>query len=239
MRINKFLAFCGVCARRKADELVKSGRVKVNGEVLTDLSYQVNIEKDVVEVDGKVVKPPSKVYYLFYKPRGYLTSMYDPFNKKTIKPFLDRLPVRVFPVGRLDKESEGLLLLTNDGELANKLLHPRYEVKRTYLVWVTPKLKNERIEKLLNEGVLIGEKLIKPINFALVKKEKDQWVYQVEVKEGVKREVRKMVGILGGRVHKLKRIQFGPIKLGNLKPGEIRKLSEKEVEELLNFQKSL
>jgi len=237
MRINKYLAFCGVCARRKADELVKQGRVKVNGEVLWDLSYQVDPEKDLVEVDGKPVKPPKKFYYIFYKPRGYLTSLYDPFNKETIKPFLDKLPVRVFPVGRLDKDSEGLLLLTNDGDLANRLLHPRYEIKRVYLVWVTPKLKEEKIKKLLEEGALIGEKVIKPLEFKLFKKDKDGWIYKVVVKEGVKREVRKMVGVLGGRVHRLKRIQFGPIKLGNLKPGEIRKLSEKELKELLKLQK--
>ncbi|NPA38956.1 MAG: rRNA pseudouridine synthase [Thermodesulfobacteria bacterium] len=242
MRLNKFLSFCGVCSRRKADELIKAGKVKVNGKVITELGIQVDPEKDKVEVNGKLVKPPKKLYYLFYKPRGYITSLYDPYNKKTIAEFIKKLPLRVFPVGRLDRDSEGLLLLTNDGDLANKLLHPRYEVKRTYLVWVTPKLSEEKISNLLKNGVIIANKRVKPLKFELFKKDGEEWVYRVVVKEGVKREVRKMVGFLGGRVHRLKRIEFGPLKIGNLKPGEIRPLSEKEVKKLydfLNLEKSL
>jgi len=239
MRLNKFLAYCGVTSRRKADDLIKAGKVSVNGEVIKDLSYQVNPEKDKVFVENKPVIPPPKVYYLFYKPKGFLTSLYDPHNRETIKPFLDKLPYRVFPVGRLDKHSEGLLLLTNDGDLANLLLHPRYGVERTYLVWVTPQLKNKKIKNLLKNGVTIENKLIKPLKFELLKKEKNQWVYKVCVKEGVKREVRKMVAYLGGKVHRLVRIQFGPLALKNLKPGEIRALTKKELNSLLNFVNQL
>ena len=239
MRIGKFLSYCGITSRRKTKDLILSGRVKVNGKVVRDLSFQVDPEKHEVTVDGKLVTPPPKVYYLFYKPKGYITSLYDPYGKKNIREFLEKLPYRVFPVGRLDRESEGLLLLTNDGDLANYLLHPRYEVKRIYKVWVTPCLSKKRIEKLLEKGVIVGEKLIKPLEFKLIKKEKDKWIYKVVVKEGVKREVRKMVGSLGGRVHKLLRIQFGPLKLKNLKPGEIRPLNLNELEELFNFVNQL
>ncbi|MFN4131458.1 MAG: pseudouridine synthase, partial [Caldimicrobium sp.] len=141
MRLSKFLAFCGFGSRRKNIELILSGKVVINGIVVKDLSHKVDPEKDRVFVDGKEIKPPPKVYYLFYKPRGYITSLYDPHHRKTIKCFLEKIPYKVFPVGRLDKESEGLLLLTNDGDLANTLLHPKYEIKRTYLVWVNPKPK--------------------------------------------------------------------------------------------------
>ncbi len=239
MRLNKFLSYCGVASRRKADELIKAGKVIINGKVVTDLSYKVDLKKDKVIVNGKKVVPPPKVYYLFYKPRGFITSMFDPFNKETIRQFLEKLPYKVFPVGRLDKQSEGLLLLTNDGDLANTLLHPKYQVIRTYWVWVTPELKKEKIKRLLEKGVLIGNKRVKPLKFKLLKKDRTQWIYEVSVKEGVKREVRKMIGFLGGRVHRLLRISFGPLSLKSLKPGEIRPLNKKELSELLSFVNQL
>ncbi len=239
MRLCKFLSYCGVTSRRKAKDLILKGKVKINGEVIKDLSFQVDPDKHQVTVNDKPVIPPPKVYYLFYKPRGYITSLYDPYGKKNIKIFLEKLPYRVFPVGRLDRESEGLLLLTNDGDLANYLLHPRYEVKRVYKVWVSPRLSEEKIKLLLKKGTVVGEKRVKPLVFKFVGKDENGWIYEVVVKEGIKREVRKMVGSLGGRVHKLLRIQFGPLRLKNLKPGEIRPLNLKELENLFDFVKSL
>lgn len=233
MRLSKFLALCGFGSRRKNKDLILQGRVVINGFVVTDLSYKVDLDKDKVLVDGQEVKPQPKVYYLFYKPKGYLTSLSDPHHRETIKNFLDKLPYRVFPVGRLDKESEGLLLLTNDGDLANCLLHPRYAIERTYLVWVRPRLTEKGISQLIREGIVIEEKRIRPLEFTFVKREKNFWVYKVTVKEGVKREVRKMVSFLGGRVYKLLRISFGPLKLKNIKPGEIRPLDEEEKRKLM------
>ncbi len=235
MRLGKFLAYCGVCSRRKARDLILEGKVSVNGKIVKDLSYQVDLSKDKVCVKNQFITPPPKVYYLFYKPKGFLTSLWDPHEKKTIKSFLEKLPYKVFPVGRLDKYSEGLLLLTNDGDLANKLLHPRYEVIRIYQVWVSPKLETEKIYKLKNQGLCIEKRLVKPLKFELIKNEQKKWVYEVVVKEGVKREVRKMISYLGGKVHKLLRVQFGPLKLKNLKPGEIRPLSSQELKELFFF----
>jgi len=235
MRLSRFLALCGLGSRRKNKDLILQGKVSVNGEVVKDLSLEVDPERDEVSVEGKRLKPPSRVYYLFYKPRGYLTSLYDPHHRKTIKPFLDRLPYRVFPVGRLDKESEGLLLLTNDGELANLLLHPRYEVVRTYQVWVNSWLSQEGIKELLEKGIELEGKIIKPLEFRLVKTSKGAFIYQVSVKEGVKREVRKMVAYLGGKVLRLLRVSFGPLKLKGLKPGEIRPLTPRELKGLLDF----
>jgi len=239
MRLNKFLSFCGIASRRKAENLILSGKVSINGKIVKDLSYKVDPKKDKVFVEGKLITPPPKVYYLFYKPKGILTSLYDPHHKETIKPFLDKLPFRVFPVGRLDKHSEGLILLTNDGELANLLLHPRYEVKRVYKVWVSPKLKKEKIERLIKSGVIIENKLIKPLSFDLLGANKDKWIYQITVKEGIKREVRKIINYLGGKVYRLVRVKFGPLSLGNLKPGEIRPLSKKELRKLFSFVSQL
>ncbi len=240
MRLSKFLAYCGIASRRKAKDFILQGKVKINGKVVRDLSYQVDLEKDVVEVNGRKLIPPPKVYYLFYKPRGYMTSLFDPHERKTIAKFLKKLPYRVFPVGRLDKESEGLLLLTNDGDLAHKLLHPKFEVKRIYLVWVKPQLDKKHIKKLLKEGILIEGKKVKPTHFQELKKEKNGiYVYKVIVKEGVKREVRRIVAFLGGDVIRLLRIGFGPLKLKGLKPGEIKELNEEEKKRLLEFVKSL
>lgn len=235
IRLSKYLALCGFGSRRKNKDLILQGRVVINGKIIKDLSFKVDPEKDKVFVDGKEAKLPPKVYYLFYKPRGYITSFYDPHHRKTIKPFLEKLPYPVFYVGRLDKESEGLLLLTNDGDLAQLLLHPRYEVTRTYHVWVKPKLSDSAIKELLKKGIQLEGKIIKPIEFKLIKTSRGAFIYQVVIKEGIKREVRKMISYLGGEVLRLVRIAFGPLKLKNLKPGEIRPLTKRELEELKNY----
>ncbi len=242
MRLSKFLAFCGVASRRKTKKLILEGKVEINGKTVTDLSYRVDPQKDVVKVEGKLIKVPPKVYYMFYKPPGVLTTLYDPHaqnEKETIKPFLEKLPYKVFPVGRLDKESEGLLLLTNDGDLAYKLLHPKFGIKRTYLVWVKPFISQRKINKVLKEGVKLKERLVKPVEFKFIRMEEDYNVYKVIVKEGIKREVRKIVGYLGARVYRLLRISFGPLKLVGLKPGEIRELTEEEKKKLFDFLKNL
>lgn len=232
IRLSKFLALCGLGSRRKNKELILSGRISINGEVVRDLSRKVNPERDRVYFDGKELKVPPKVYYIFYKPKGYLTSLYDPHHRKTIKLFLKKIPYRVFPVGRLDKESEGLLLLTNDGDLANILLHPRFGIPRIYHVWVRPEIPKERIVNLLSRGLALEGRLVKPVRFQFLKKAHDCYVYEVEIKEGLKREIRKMVSYMGSQVIRLVRIAFGPLKLKDLKPGEIRPLSVEELKEL-------
>jgi 23S rRNA pseudouridine2605 synthase len=235
MRLVKFLALAGLASRRKAADLVKQGKVQINGRFVLNLSYQVDPERDQVLVEGKEVKLPPKVYYLFYKPRGYLTSLYDPHHRKTIAEFLRELPYRVFPVGRLDKDSEGLLLLTNDGDLANLLLHPRFEMVRTYHVWVDKAFSSLQIKKVLEEGVEVEGKIVKPLNFRLIKKDNHYFVYEVKLKEGRKREVRRIVKSMSGNVKRLLRVGYGPLTLGNLKPGEIVELKGKELEKLLAF----
>ena len=235
MRLVKFLAFAGIASRRKVAQLIKQGKVQVNGQVVFDLSYQVNLEKDRVSVEGKEVKIPPKVYYIFYKPRGYLTSLHDPHHRKTIAEFLRRIPYRVFPVGRLDKDSEGLLLLTNDGDLANLLLHPRFEVVRTYQVWVDKFFSNSEIEKVSKNGVEVEGKIVKPSSFRFLKKDGRFFVYEIKLKEGRKREVRRIIKSISGTVKRLLRVGFGPLTLSDLKPGQIVELKGKDLENLLAF----
>ena len=232
MRLNRFLARAGVASRRKVEELVRAGRVKVNGRVVTDLSLRVDPDRDRVEVDGREVRLPEPVYYLFYKPCGYLTALSDPHGRPTIAPFLKDLPPGVFPVGRLDRDSEGLLLLTNDGELAQRLLHPRYEIPRVYRVWLVRPPREDLLERIRREGLEIEGRRVFPEEIRLVKKSRRECVYEVRLHEGRKREVRKIFAAAGSRVKRLLRIRFGPLRLGSLKPGEIRPLSPKEIRAL-------
>ena len=228
MRLSRFLARAGVTSRRKAEELIRAGRVRVNGRVITELSFRVVPERDRVEVDGKEVKLPERVYYLFYKPRGFLTALSDPHGRPTIKEFLRGLPPGVFPVGRLDRDSEGLLLLTNDGDLAQKLLHPRYEIPRVYRVWLTRPPREDLLLRILREGLEIEGRRVFPEEIKLIRRSRRECVYEVRLHEGRKREVRKIFATAGSRVKRLVRIQFGPLRLSDLRPGEIRPLSPEE-----------
>ncbi len=229
VRLNKFLSQAGVCSRRKADELIRAGRVKIDGKLVTEVGVKVDPESQIVEVDGKRIEPSLPVYYLFYKPAGYLTSLSDPHGRKTIAEFLKGMPERVFPVGRLDAATEGLLLLTNDGELANRLLHPRYGLKRVYHATVKGHPSPEKINRLLKEGVIVEGRRIFPKSIKLLKKNARGSTYEVIVGEGRKREVRKLFAAIGHPVIRLKRVAFGPLTLKGLRPGEIRPLSPKEI----------
>ncbi|QJA06348.1 rRNA pseudouridine synthase [Thermosulfurimonas marina] len=232
MRLARFLARAGVTSRRKAEDLVRSGRVKVNGQVVTDLSFRVDPERDRVEVDGQEVRLPEKVYYLFHKPRGYLTALSDPHGRPTLAEFLGGLPPGVFPVGRLDRDSEGLLLLTNDGELAQRLLHPRYAIPRVYRVWLTRPPREDLLERIRREGLEIEGRRVFPDEVRLVKRSRRECVYEVRLHEGRKREVRRIFAAAGSRVKRLVRVAFGPLKLGDLPPGKMRPLTSWELRAL-------
>ncbi len=226
------MARAGVSSRRKADELIKEGKVKVNGQVVTEVGLKVDPQRQKIEVDGRPVSLEPLVYYVFYKPRGYLTSLYDPHGRPTIARFLKGLPVRVFPVGRLDADTEGLLLLTNDGELAHHLLHPRYGIKRTYQATVKGHPRPEDLERLLKEGVVVEGRRVFPKSIKLLKKGPRSTTFKVVVGEGRKREVRKLFAAIGHPVIALKRVAFGPLTLKGLKPGEMRPLSLRELKQL-------
>ena len=208
--------------------------MKVNGVTIDEFNHEIDAEKDLVEVDGKVVKLVyEKVYYILNKPRGYLTTLSDPFNRKTVLDLIrDKVKEHVFPVGRLDKDSEGLLILTNDGELANRIMHPRYGVLKKYVVKVKGNLSRDDITRL-RKGVEIGDGYISSFDLVKVMDVKDGiTTVLVGLKEGKKRQIRKMFSKLNKDVLRLIRISIGPLKMGNLKSGEIRRLREREVKEL-------
>lgn len=226
IRINKFIASCGVCSRRNADEIILQSRVKINGRVVTDLATKVTSE-DKVEVDNKeIMLEKNKIYIMLNKPVGYITTSKEQFNRPSV---LDLVKVeeRVFPVGRLDMDSEGLLILTNDGEFTNKITHPTKHIAKQYEVVLKEKITHKSIEKL-ESGVDIGGYITKPAN---VKRLKEN-VILITIKEGKNRQIRKMCEAIDNKVLSLKRVQIGKLKLGNLKIGEYKMLALEDIENI-------
>lgn len=222
-RVQKIISNAGYCSRRKAEELIEKGLVFVNSRRI-HLGDRADARKDEITVNGKKLEFSKKIYLIFNKPYGYLTTTKDPKNSKTIMRFI-KTKERVYPVGRLDKDSEGLLILTNDGDFANKIMHPRYEINKTYFVAVDKKISDENI-KNLEEGVLVEErKTSKAKVERLTEKE-----FNITIHEGRKRIIRKMLAALGYNVVRLIRISIGKLQLGDLKAGRCRELSEKEKE---------
>lgn len=228
LRLNKFLAECGVASRRKADELIESGHVQVNGKTVYELGVRVTPETDRVTVDGKPVRPEAqKIYVVFYKPENVLTTMEDPEGRPTVADFMEQLPVRVFPVGRLDWDTEGLLLLTNDGEFAQRVMHPREEIPKTYLAKLDGKPTDEQLQKLKN-GVTIPGGRVKALHVERAKvgdSRQYDWV-KIIIGEGKNRQVRHMFNKIGFDVKKLKRVAIGQLTLGPLAKGEYAFLDE-------------
>ncbi len=232
-RLQKILAAAGVASRREAEKIITAGRVRVNGKVITELGSKFDAAKVRISVDGKPIKQEDKVYYLFYKPRGVVTTMSDPQNRRSIADFVHELPERVFPVGRLDYNTEGLLLLTNDGALAQALMHPSHEVKKTYLVKVVGIVPQEDFDKL-RIGVKLEDGMTAPaiVNLLDYDHEHKATLFDITIHEGRNRQVRRMCDAIGFPVRELKRIKLGPIKLSNLGRGKFRPLSENELAQL-------
>jgi 23S rRNA pseudouridine2605 synthase len=221
LRLNKFLADCGVASRRKADQMIEEGHIQVNGKTVYELGVRVE-PHDRVTVDGKPVKPATqKIYVVFYKPENVLTTMEDPEGRPTVADYMEQLPVRVFPVGRLDWDTEGLLLLTNDGDFAQKVMHPREEIPKTYLAKLDGKPRPEELQKLLR-GVTIPGGKVKALYVETAKvgdSEQYGWV-KIVIGEGKNRQVRFMFQKIGYDVKKLKRVAIGQLTLGQLQKGE-------------------
>lgn len=238
MRINKYIASCGVASRRKAEELIISGRVTINGELVTDLSTKIDETKDIVEVDGKVInQEEKKVYLLLNKPEGYITTVKDQFDRPSVLDILKDIEERVYPVGRLDYETSGLLILTNDGELTYKLTHPKHEVEKTYLASVngifTPEEKRNFENGLKIEDYTTARAKLKIIKTDV---EKNYSVCKITIHEGKNRQVRKMCKAVGHPVRNLRRIQMGRINIRGLEIGEYRNLTEDEVKYLKSLK---
>ena len=232
VRLQKYMAEAGIASRRKSEELIAAGKVRVNGKV-AEIGDKINPRTDKVTVSGKkVVKSKKQVYIMLHKPRGFITTMHDEMDRKCVAELIDDVPERVYPVGRLDRESEGLLLLTNDGEFANALTHPSKHVPKTYRVTVRPDVTKEQLESFEN-GIEIDGKMTLPAEVRVLDKQAGRVVLEVVIYEGRNRQIRKMCEALGLEVARLKRTKIGSLKLGMLKPGEYRYLAEEEIHGLL------
>jgi pseudouridine synthase len=232
IRLNKYLSKCGAASRREADRMILAGRVRVNGRVVSTLGTKVDEEKDLIELNGqRIQKKKSLIYLILNKPPGYVVTRKDPTGRPTV---MDLIPLslrHLYPVGRLDYDSRGLLLLTNDGELANRLMHPRYEIKKVYLVKVKGMPDADSIKKL-EKGIFLEGKKTSPACVARLKSSPERSLMRIELKEGRKHEVKKMCAAVGYPVLDLKRIEFGGIDLDRLKPGTWRDLTPREVAQL-------
>ena len=232
MRLQKYLASCGVASRRNAEKMITEGRIAVNGIIVTELGTQVNENSDIVQVDGRTVRPEAEKHYLAYnKPVGEVTTVSDPEGRSTVMDRFRDYPVRLFPVGRLDYDSEGLLLLTNDGELMNRLLHPSFEIPKSYLTKVSNSVSENEIT-MLRKGVIIDGSLTSPAEVRLVRHDTFSTDLLITIHEGRNRQVRKMIAAIGHQVVRLRRVRFGPVRLGDLPPGMWRRLTEDEIAKL-------
>lgn len=234
VRLQKFMAEQGVASRRKSEDLIRAGKVKVNGHI-AEIGMKINPRKDLVTVGKQKltnVKNRKMVYIMLNKPRGYVTTVSDEFGRKTVMDLLPDFGCRIYPVGRLDKDSEGLLLLTNDGSFTNCMTHPSHEYAKVYRVTVRPAVNDEILFNLRN-GIEIDGRKTAPCEVTVLTEEENRVVLEFILHEGRNRQIRKMCESQGLEVARLKRISIGPIKLGMLKQGDYRELSEQDVKKLL------
>lgn len=231
VRLQKFMADNGVASRRKSEELIASGKVKVNGAVAS-IGDKIDPKHDKVTVSGKRITVDNEfVYIMLHKPRGFITTMSDERDRNCVAQLVSDVGKRVYPIGRLDRESEGLLLLTNDGELANAITHPKKHVPKTYRVTVRPSISEEQITKLTT-GINIDGRMTAPSEVHVLERQEGRVVISITIYEGRNRQIRKMCEALSLEVARLKRLQIGPVKLGMLPQGKYRFLTDDEVRKL-------
>lgn len=231
IRLQKYISECGVASRRKAEELILNKKVKVNGNI-AKIGDKLNPHKDTVTVNGKTIKNESKLrYIMLHKPRGFVTTMDDELGRKCVAQLVADVDERVYPVGRLDKESEGLLLMTNDGEFHNAITHPAHHISKTYRVTVRPDITDEKITAMIT-GLQVDGKITAPAEVKVMQKEPGRVVLEIVLHEGRNRQIRKMCEELNLEVARLKRTAEGSLKLGMLPQGKWRDLTKDEVEKL-------
>lgn len=229
LRLNKFLSMAGIESRRKAEELILAGVIRVNGEVCTSLTKKIDPDKDIVKVNEKRVKIKAFFYYAFYKPKGVVSTLFDPEGRKCIGDYIKNLPKGIKPVGRLDFSSEGLIFLTNDGDWAQRIQHPKFKIKKIYHVKVQGEPDLKTIQKWL-KGMVIDEKFQKMESVKKIKKTKGNHTWlEISLIQGYTHQIKKMCAYLGFPAEKIKRIAIGNFKLKDLKPGEIRKIRKDEI----------
>ncbi len=245
-RLQKIIASAGIASRRKAEELIRQGRVTVNGQTVSELGSKADPERDHIKVDGKLLRGPERHKYLMLnKPKGYVTSVSDPEGRPTVTSLVRNVGERIYPVGRLDYASEGLLLLTNDGELANRLTRASSHVPKTYLVKISGKAGEEDIARL-RRGIRIGSRPASggrgymqavhtaPARIRLIREAENPW-YEVTLIEGRNRQIRRMFEEIGHHVEKIRRVRYGPLTL-DVEPGKFRELTASEIEKLRRFK---
>lgn len=239
IRLQKILAAAGVCSRRRAEELIAGGQVAVDGEVVTELGHRFDPGLHTITCQGKpVTAPEEKIYLLLNKPKGYVTTARDPQGRPIVLDLVQGIGERLFPVGRLDQDTSGALLLTNDGDFAQKILHPRYEIERTYRAVVAGQPSKEKLRELETGIVLDGQRTW-PARIRVLSMKKKATVVEIVIHEGKKRQVRRMFDAIGHRVLELSRTAYGGLRLGTMAVGSYRKLSAKDLEAISSREKRI
>ncbi len=237
MRLQKFIAECGIASRRNAEKIIESGRVYVNGDLVDYMGCEIDPEKDIVELDGRVITPEGKKYYIMLnKPKNYVTTVSDDLGRPTVMHLIEDIDARIYPVGRLDFDTTGLLLMTNDGEFANRLTHPRNVVNKTYIARVDKILTEQQLQKL-QSGVELEDGRTAPARAENIKRPQKGIEVKITIHEGKNRQVRRMLESVGANVLSLKRISVGSVTLGNLPEGKWRRLSDAEINKLRGKKK--
>lgn len=237
-RLQKLIAKSGYASRRKAEELIKNGKVMVNGNKVTELGIKASFNDEII-VEGNLLEYQEKEYYLFYKPRNVICTTKDDKGRKTVLDYFDDINKRIYPVGRLDYDTTGLLLLTNDGEFANLMMHPKNKIDKFYVTKVKGVVTKDEIN-VLKKGIILDNKKVYPTRVKLKKIDKKNLtsIVEITVHDGINHEIKRLMESIGHEVLKLKRESFGFLTLGNLKSGEKRRLSSKEVKQLYNLAKN-
>ncbi|WP_128894475.1 pseudouridine synthase [Longirhabdus pacifica] len=232
-RLQKVLAQAGIASRRKCEQIILAGRVEVNDEIVSELGTKVDVTEDIIKVDGKPIRSEEKIYLMFHKPKGVISSISDPEGRKVVTDYLTKVKQRVYPIGRLDYDTEGLLLLTNDGEFSNMLMHPKYKIPKHYHAVVKGVPHGNDLEKL-RQGIMLEGKMTAPaeVEYADVQPDMSQSVISIIIHEGRNRQVRKMLEHIRADVLKLRRVNYGPLSLQGLSRGKYRHLSEQEVKSM-------
>lgn len=234
-RLQKVLAAAGIASRRASEILIDEGRVEVNGKVVTEQGRRVNPETDQIRVDGSRIPPPRRhLYLVLNKPRGVVSTLEDPEGRPTLSDYLPATKERLFHVGRLDTDTEGLIVLTNDGDFAHRLAHPSYQVSKTYTVQAAGVMDN-RIIRRLEKGVTLEDGPVRPDKVKLISRGQDRTLLAITLHEGRNRIVRRMMDTVGHPVDRLSRTEIGPIRIGNLRPGETRDITREEMGALLDL----
>jgi 23S rRNA pseudouridine2605 synthase len=235
VRLQKVLAAAGVASRRACEVMISEGRVEVNGRLVTEQGLRVDPERDVIRIDGSRIPPPRRhAYLVLNKPRGVVSTLADPEGRRTLADFVAGRRERLFHVGRLDTDTEGLLIMTNDGEFAQRLAHPSYEVPKTYLAEVTGVIRAATLNQL-RSGIVLDDGAVKPSSVKLVSTGADKSLIKITLQEGRTHIVRRTMEAVGHPVRRLSRIGIGPVRLGNLKVGELRDLTREELGGLLDL----